>query len=707
MKIQQKIAMVSAAMLIMINVFPALVVVADDRIAEEISMMPESLAPSEEETRSEEWTTEVQTEEQAEVQTEEQAEVQPEEQAEVQMEEQTEAHAEEAEAEQQLPDIIGETECPVPEEAPPFSASVQLIPQGYSVIGTFTDFPADISIVQPIYSLDGENYQVCDVEWDLHWLGEENEEAQKKLQNQRCVRGNIEPLKSYLEGKLDRFYVKLRLTKENGVSYDTQAAVIDRGEPQPLPEGITPIAKFVSGMLVREMRPIRYYGRYQLTVKENATWEEISAYLPDTLPVEIQLQNGIEHVTEGFVDCPVTWKPASLSELTAGESVVILDAAEEIMVPGGTLLKTPLGIFPLEEAVGMDQYGLTDEVRLVLNVVAEDAEPAGVLAADYTGLKMAFNLKPTGATSIQVYTLRVGDEKWEEHSGIRLLAAVNSQPSTTSSGYALVLESQQEPFRSYQAAQLAGEEPTPFFVGLEIKGGVYDGKQFVLAWPNTYELPLGLPEFGGAGGNEGNAGADNKDDSTQEGQRPDLPHNPQDDIPDVVQAAAAPETEDEPADKDSDIPAVVPEKQECPPPGSETAGNEKAEPVVTVETEGSVETEEGSVEAEEGSVKAEGGSVKAEEGSIKAEEGSAEVEEGDVAMQEQVQGTLPAESEPAVISDSVVSDSNNEIYNKEEKSHSETQMGSFGFLLPVMAVIVIAAGIGIAIAWKYKLHTGS
>ena len=606
MKIQQRIAVASAAILIMTNIFPMLVVAADDRAEEEISMMPESLAPSEEETRSEEWAM----------------------------------------------------------EAPPFSASIQLIPQGYSVIGTFTDFPADISIVQPIYSLDGENYQVCDVEWDLHWLGEENEEAQKKLQNQRCVRGNIEPLKSYLEEKLDRFYIKLRLTKKNGVSYDTQAAVIDRGEPQPLPEGITPIAKFVSSMLVREMRPICHYGRYQITVKGNATWEEISAYLPDTLPVEIQLQNGIEHVTEGFVDCPVTWKAAPISELTAGESVVILDAAEEIMVPGGTLLKTPLGIFLLEEAVGMDQYGLTDEVRLVLNVVAEDAEPAGVLAADYTGLKMAFNLKPTGAASIQVYTLREGDEKWEEHSGSQLLAAVDSQPSTASSGYALVLESQQEPFQSYQAAQLAGEEPTPFFVGLEFKGGVYDGKQLVLAWPGTYELPLDLPEFGGAGGNEGNAGADNKGDSTQEGQRPDLPQNPKEDTPADAQESVVWEKEEEPSDSGLDIPAAVSVEQGVTQPDPETGDNRKEEPAVSGGAKSSVEEEE------------------------------------------TVQ-TLPVEGETSAVSNSGEMDGNNDIDNEEEKPQREIRMGSYGFLFPVIAGVIIVAGVSIVFVRKYKLHIGA
>lgn len=634
MKIRQKIVAASVAMLTMINVFPALTVAADGEVPEEISITQESIELSEEETKSEEQV--------------------------------SEAGTEEAEEEQTPSVITEETECPVPEEAPPFSASVQLIPQGYCVIGTFTDFPADISIVQPIYSLDGENYQACDEEWDLHWLEEENEEAKKKLQNQRCVRGNIEPMKSYLEGKLDRFYVKLRLTKKNGVSYDTQAAVIDRGEPQPLPEGITPIAKFVSSMLVREMRPICYYGRYQLTVKENATWEEISAYLPDTLPVEVQLQNGIEHVTEGIVDCPVTWKTASLSELTVGESVVILDAAEEIMVPGGTLLKTPLGIFFLEEAVGMDQYALTDEVRLVLNVVAEDAEPAGVLAADYTGLKMAFNLKPTGAASIKVYTLREGDEKWEEHSGSQLLAAVDSQPSTTSSGYALVLESQQEPFQSYRAAQLAGEEPTPFFVGLEIKGGVYDGKQLVLAWPDTYELPLGLPEFGGAGGNEGNAGAGNKGDSTQEGQRPDLPQNPQEDTPAAAQAAIVLEKEDG-ADSGRDTPAAVPVEQELFHPHVEKGDNGKEEPASFDDVKSGTE-------------------------------------------EETVQ-TLPVEDETSVASDSGEMDNNKDIgnediNNKEEKLQREIRRGSYGFLLLMIVGIVIVAGIGIVFIRKYKLHTG-
>lgn len=85
------------------------------------------------------------------------------------------------------------------------------------------------------------------------------------------------------------------------------------------------------------------------------------------------------------------------------------------------------------------------------------------------------------------------------------------------------MENAQEPYQSYLTAQAAGTPPTPFFVGLKIKGGVYDGQELILAYPNTYDKPPSLPKLGGAGGNKSNAGAANKGDSTSEGQRPSLP----------------------------------------------------------------------------------------------------------------------------------------------------------------------------------------
>lgn len=416
---------------------------------------------------------------------------------------------------------------PFPSEAPQFTAHIELATDGYIVKGTFTEFPSDISLVQPMYSLNGETWEMCGNDWDLYWLEEEGAGTLEKLQNQICLYSNQEPLKSYLAGNLDRFSLKLRLVRKNGFTYETQTATIDRGSVQEIPAGMNIGAMFSQSMLVRETNPFRYYGRYQLTVSEDATPEDISAYLPDTLPVCVSLNNGIRNVADCIVDCPVTWKPLSLPQLTAGESVTVLDAAEEIVIPSGTLLRTPLGDFRLNEPLGIESYGITDEVRLVLNVVRKDENPTGVLSAQYAGLEMAFDLKPTGATAIRSYVLSQGESEWTELATSSLLDAVNAQPSTASSGYAFVLSSSEEPYRSYLTAEYTESAATPFLVGLKIEGGVYDGRQLILSWPDTYEGPAQLPALGGAGGNEGNAGAGNSGDSTAEGQRPNLPQKPE------------------------------------------------------------------------------------------------------------------------------------------------------------------------------------
>lgn len=427
-----------------------------------------------------------------------------------------------------VPIFAKEPDVPAFDEAPAFDANIEYSFQGYVVKGTFSEFPPNAILVQTLYSLDGETYQVCEEPWDLHLLATEDTGEPAKLQRQVCLYAGSEPLKSYLAGALDRFYVKLRLTLENGEIYETQSAIIDRGEPQTLPDDLTPSAIFSPSVLVRETNPFRYCGRYQLTVSEDATPEDISALLPDTLPVEVQLANGSSHITEGTIDCPVTWKPLSLPGLTAGSRVTIADAAEEIVVPGGTLLNTPMGIYQLNEPLTVGQYIITDEVELILNVVAKDEAPTGVLSAENTGLEVAFNLKPTGATAIRAYILPKDASEWTELPHLPLLEAVNAQASTANSGYTFVLDSNTEPYQSYLAAIAAGNDPTPFWVGLTIEGGVYNGKQLILTWPDTYDLPPDLPDIAGSGGNEANAGAANRDDSNEEGQRPDLPREPKD-----------------------------------------------------------------------------------------------------------------------------------------------------------------------------------
>lgn len=426
------------------------------------------------------------------------------------------------------------TNIPASGGALTFNPEIKYTFQNYLLEAILTDSNLDTSLVKPLYSLDGENYKDCGEAWDVCHF-----DKQYKF----SLFSNCEPMKSYLAGKINCFYLKLRITRENGTTYETQPAVIDRGTPQPIPEGLKPHAMFSPAIAVIQVKPFDYFGGYQLTIKENTSAEEILACLPDTLPVKVSLMAKQKSVTDGIVNCPVRWKPLSLPQLTAGESVTIADAAEAIAVPEDTLVTTAMGIFRLDEPLPLDEpsdtspYSLTDEVRLTLNVISEDETPAGVLSEERAGLELSFYLKPTGATAIRVYTCSEGDSKWTEVSNISLTKTVNAHPSTKNSSYILALDNTTEPYRTYLETQASGDTPTPFFIGFTIEGGVYNKKQLILAWPDTYELPLKLPELGGAGGNHNNAGAGNHSDSTESGQRPYLPHTPED----KPQATAAPE----------------------------------------------------------------------------------------------------------------------------------------------------------------------
>lgn len=416
--------------------------------------------------------------------------------------------------------VLSDAEVP----APIFEAYIEYSPQGYVVMGIFTAISPDTSEIQPWYSTDGESWHKSESAWNLNYGGEEEGVPVRKY-TQVCLYSNYEPLRSYLAGELDRIYVKLCITRGDGSTFETQTATIERGEPRPLPEDISAIARFDSSILVSQRSPYSNYGRYQLTVSTDATAEDIAGLLPNTLPVEIQFQGDNFNLPGCVVDCPVTWKPLMLPQLNAGESVTIPDAAEEIVVPEGTMVKTPVGVFELNETLRIDQFSNTDEVKLLLNVVAEDGNPTGVLRSNQGGVEMAFDLKPTGATAIHAYTYSDDTLGWVELSGLSLLKAVNSHPSAANSGYALVVGKDSELLRRCEAAEMAGEEPAPFYVGLKIEGGVYDGRQLILAWPDTYHVIPGLPNMRGTGGNEGNAGSDNKGDSTEGGQRPNLPQD--------------------------------------------------------------------------------------------------------------------------------------------------------------------------------------
>lgn len=478
--------------------------------------------------------------------------------------------------------VSEEADIPVPDEAPSFSAVVEYSSMGYVVKGSFTEFPPDITQVFPLYSLDGETWQECieELAWDLHSLDTEDSGELAKLQNQICLYDSMEPLNSYLAGALDCFYIKLRLTKENGTAYESQTAVITRENPQPVPEEITFTAAFAPSIRIFEKNPFYYYGKYQLTINADATAQDIASFLPDTLPIEVQLQKGKEFTAQVIIDCPVTWKPLTLPVLTAGESITIPDAVEEIIIPGDTLLNTPIGDFRLEEPLHVEQDTIiTDDVMLVLNVVSEDEAPTGVLSGENAGLKMAFDLKPTGAVAIQAYVFSDDEPEWTALPNLPLAEAVNAQPSTASSGYTFLLDAAQEPYCSYLSAQAAGCEAEPFYIGFKIEGGVYDDCELILPYPGNYEVPPDLT-MGGAGGNENNAGADNKNDSTAEGQRPELPQNQENEPKSKTETKIAEETAAKAAAQETTTNTAI----------EQPSAKPAAEPAPANNTSGSIQT---------------------------------------------------------------------------------------------------------------------
>ncbi|MEG0376943.1 MAG: hypothetical protein RR614_00540, partial [Eubacterium sp.] len=158
---------------------------------------------------------------------------------------------------------------PIPEIPPPFTAQIEMDVQGYyQVNGKFTEFPPNVMRVRPMYSLDGEKYHAVDEwisnDWYLNDLGTEEAQKQYFLENQLCVMAHQEPLKSYLDKKLDQFYIRLQITTEDGVSYDTRASLIERGTPKPLPEDRAFCAAFPFTMRAAQggENPFEGYGQY-------------------------------------------------------------------------------------------------------------------------------------------------------------------------------------------------------------------------------------------------------------------------------------------------------------------------------------------------------------------------------------------------------------------------------------------------------------
>lgn len=425
-----------------------------------------------------------------------------------------------------------------PETPPDFMAVIEATEQGYRLMGKFADafLPSTICI-RPMYSLDGENYQViCEqqpYDWQIDKLGAEDGAEMAKLNNQTCANSSVEPLKSYLAGEINSFYTKLRITLEDGVCYDTKPYQIVRGLAQPIPDDVTISALFPNSMRVRNRRPPYTYGKYQITVREDMSIESIYAMLPDTVPVEIQLgldgTSGVPVIAN--VEAAVFWKALTDINLQAGDMLTINDAANDLVIPAGTQLNTPRGIYVLSHDLLFDGIYSRDEICLVINVIAKDAKAEvslrGSQVEDYSvnwlPITAAFTYKPSGATAIKAYTYIEGDKNWTVLGDFLTQRAIDTNQSMPYYGDVEVLQPYNPTYQRY----LRGEVPG-LLIALTIEGGVYGGETLILPWPGEYNPPSIIPKIDGSGGNENNAGSeDNKDNdsSNNGGQRDDLPGN--------------------------------------------------------------------------------------------------------------------------------------------------------------------------------------
>lgn len=404
---------------------------------------------------------------------------------------------------------------PIPDSPPPFTAKVELDPQGYyQVNGRFTDFPPNVARVRPMYSLNGKDYKIIEEanpkDWFLGNFGTDDPEKKRNLENQICIMSYEEPLRSYKAKKIDRFYMRLQITTEDGDSYNSEAALIERGAPQPLSQDTYVRATFPFTMRVipEEVNRGGFYGQYQIVVREDATAEAVYGLLPDTLPMEVQiLQKGTnKFLTSGSVECNVMWNELPSIKLTSGGAVTIQDAASELVAPAGSEVVTPLGIYILPDPLSFDQESLSDDVQLMLNPIGKEEKP-DVSLSNSTWLNdgilsLAFRKKPSGATSIKAYSFVNAGDEWKEICDLLNQRDLNHNQAAELYGYVNILRPDESPLEDY----LYGEIPE-FKIGLIIEGGTFDGERVILPWPGDYDPPEEIVEPDSSEGNENNAGS--------------------------------------------------------------------------------------------------------------------------------------------------------------------------------------------------------
>ena len=126
--------------------------------------------------------------------------------------------------------LVRRPEPPPAEDAPAFSARLVVDGEGYGVLGAIEEFPQNVIRVRPMWSTDGSTYESSSGYFDWTLPGESaGEETPEGAQSQICIRGEDEPLASYLRGEIETFWIKLRVDTADGSTYATKPAQIEHG----------------------------------------------------------------------------------------------------------------------------------------------------------------------------------------------------------------------------------------------------------------------------------------------------------------------------------------------------------------------------------------------------------------------------------------------------------------------------------------------
>lgn len=410
-------------------------------------------------------------------------------------------------------DQIAPQEVPI---APAFSAELSFAWDGWGLYGTLEAITPEMTAVIPCYSLDGDTY-VSEAynAWQL-------DPDDPDLLRQQCFWPMEPPLREYLSGEIDQFYLKLQITYADGSTADTRSVHFQREGPAPLPEGYQVEAWYAPS--VRELQPPPQppQGRYHFTISSDATSEMLTDLLPETVPVELQIyQPGAPTRYTAVVDYSVRWPQPQLAP--DGQDTHI--SATQVVPPQQCTVTLGPVVYQLAPPEILPENGpvLLATFHPVVPGTASQLLLSTDNDANGSGIRATLPHRPTGAVAIVPEWSLDGQTGWTALADVLPSAPPEHGPPRFQHHSFPVLTSADAPLADYLARTIPG-----FYLRVRVVGGALDGVSAVTAWPADYDYdpPRDDSEDDGGGGNRGDAGSTGSGNVDSGGQRPGLPQDP-------------------------------------------------------------------------------------------------------------------------------------------------------------------------------------